>query len=608
MREIIVDNFAGGGGASTGIEIALGISPDVAINHDAEAVAMHEANHQATLHLHQKITAVNPHDVMPGRAIGLAWFSPDCKHFSKAKGAAPVEKNIRDLAWVVVAWAEQRRPRVIILENVEEFTTWGPLMEVPLVAMRDEWGQPLRGADGEILMTPKWVPDPARKGETFQEWVGRLRRAEYRVEWRELRACDYGAPTIRKRLFLVARCDGQPIVWPEPTHGPGLLPYRTAAECIDWSLPCPSIFERERPLAEATLRRIARGIQRFVIEAAEPFIIPITHGGPKNVHNVRCNSVQEPLRTLTTQAEHALVAPYVMPNNTNNVPHGLDEPVPTITTGNRNFLVAPILAPFLVPLFGDYPGGAPRVRSVEDPVSTLTTYSNTNRLVAPYLIPRYGERDGQEPRTREVDAPLPTVVPTQNGAQLCAAFLAQHNGGMVGHRLEKPVSTLTTKGSNQQLVAAHLEITRNNTSGQAATEPARAAEVRAFLTKYYKTAIGQALTDPFHTGTTRDRFGLVTVAGQQYEIVDIGMRMLSPRELFRAQGFPETYAIDVPGPDGKPLTKTAQIRMCGNSVCPPMAAAMVRANVQIRDSAHVIPLPPARRRRPEAEGQEVLFA
>lgn len=490
--ELIVDSFAGGGGASLAIEMALGRGPDIAINHAPEAVAMHRANHPATEHFCQNVWQVDPADVRRRGPVGLAWFSPDCCHHSKAKGGQPRQRHLRDLAWVVVLWAERARPRVICLENVEEFADWGPL-----------------GGDGR--------PCPDRRGTTFRRWVRELRRLGYRVEWRELRACDYGAPTIRKRLFLVARCDGAPIAWPAPTHGPGRLPYRTAAECLDWSLPCPSIFlTREegralgvnRPLAEATMRRIAAGIRRFVIEAAAPFIVPVTHRGGD-----RCQSALEPLRT--------------------------------VTTAHR----------------GEF------------------------ALVAAHLSPYYGERRAGDARAHAVDDPLRTQT-AENRFALVAAFLAQHNGGAVGHPASAPVSTILGRGTQQALVASHLVKLRGTCrDGQKVDRPAptvtaggwHLGEVRAFLVKYFGSAEhGQPLAEPLHTATTKARFGLVTVAGEDWQIADIGMRMLSPRELFRAQGFPDSYVID-PEHDGRPLSKTAQIRCCGNSVSPPPAAALLRA-------------------------------
>jgi DNA (cytosine-5)-methyltransferase 1 len=387
---------------------------DIAINHDPEAVAMHQANHPQTRHLCESVWDVNPREVCDGRPVGLAWFSPDCKHFSKAKGGKPVEKKIRGLAWVAVRWAATVQPRIICLENVEEFVTWGPLTQ-----------------DGR--------PCPRHKGREFRAFVNALQRLGYAVQWRELRACDYGAPTSRKRLFLVARRDGQPIVWPTPTHGPGRpQPWRTAAQCIAWSLPCPSIFNRPRPLADATLRRVAEGLRRFVIEAAEPFIVRIGHTGHGDAGKVR--GVHEPLSTITSKAEHCLVS----------------------------------------------------------------------------------------------------------------AFLAKHYTGVVGSDLRMPIGTVTSV-DHHSLVAA-------------------------FLVKFYGSG-GQwaGLDEPMHTLPTKDRMGLVTVAGEQYRIVDIGLRMLQPRELARAQGFGERYLLDAPHL-GRPLPKHAQVRMIGNSVCPPMAEALVRAN------------------------------
>ena len=448
-EDLVVDNFAGGGGASLGIEMALGRSPDIAVNHDPEAIAMHAENHPSTRHLCESVWDVDPEEVTDGRRVALAWFSPDCTHFSKAKGGKPRSKNIRGLAWVVIRWAKAVRPRVIILENVEEFRTWGPLLD-----------------DG--------MPCPEQKGATFRRWICELENCGYKVEVRELRACDYGAPTTRKRLFVIARCDWQPIVWPEATHSdadPKLwlcrdgnpLPYRTAAECIDWSVPCKSIFERKKPLAEATMRRIARGIQKFAIDAPEPFI-------------------------------------------------------------------APIATP-----------------------------------MSPTLIQTgYGERPGQAPRVPGLHSPLGTVVAGGIKHALVAAFLAKHYGGheTSGSDLATPMHTVTARDHH--------------------------APVSAFLTKYYGTSTGQALPEPMHTITAKARFGLVTVQGERYSISDVGMRMLIPRELFRAQGFPDSYRIAI-GMGGKTLTKTAQVRIAGNSVCLPIAAAIVSANLKTHTTANAVP-------------------
>ena len=527
-NEIVVDNFAGGGGASLGIERAIGRPIDVAINHDAKAVAMHKANHPQTRHLCQDVWEADPRAVAAGRPVGLAWFSPDCKHFSKAKGGKPVEKKIRGLAWVVIRWAATVKPRVIILENVEEFQSWGPLVD-------DR-------------------PCKARKGRFFKIWVGQLRKLGYAVEWRELRACDYGAPTIRKRLFLIARRDGQPITWPEPTHGPGLLPYRTAAECIDWSIPCRSIFERKRPLAPATMRRIARGIQRYVIDAAEPFII-------------------------RTDMQSAAAR---------NGVHSADKPLNTVTTGGGFALVSPTL---IQTGYGEREGQAPRVPGLEKPLGTVVAGGVKHGVVAAHLQRQFGRSTGQP-----VDAPAATVTAGGGGkTALVTAFMAQHNTGMTGHPADKPLSTIVHRGTQQQLVTSNLVKLRNNGVGQDLREPLDTvtaggqhfAEVRAFLIKYFATATGQGLEGPLHTVTTNDRFGLVTVHGALYRIADIGMRMLASRELFRAQSFPDSYIID-PLFEGKPLTKTDQVRMCGNSVCPEKAEAVTRAALQgsvIRDQA-----------------------
>lgn len=524
--EIIVDLFAGGGGASEGIRLALGRDPDVAINHDRVAIAMHEANHPGTWHLRQDIWDVPPRWATRRRPVGLLWASPDCKHFSKAKGAAPTRsREIRSLAWVVEKWAREVRPRVIILENVEEFKTWGPL-----------------DSRGKIIKS--------QKGDTYRAFVRSLRRLGYRVEQRELRACDYGAPTIRKRLFLIARCDGLPIVWPEPTHGPGLIPYRTAAEIIDWSIPCPSIFERKRPLVENTMRRIAEGIRRYVIEAAEPFIV--TYYGPKK---------GEKFRGI-----------------------GMHDPLPTQTTENRFGLVTPTLAPFLTEHAN---GSNQRNFDIDEPLRTQCANVKGGHfaVVVPHISRQFGQGIGHS-----VDVPLNTITSGGMGkSALVSAFLSRYYGRSVGHPADNPVGGISTK-AHDALVTSHLIKMRGTCKdGQAVTDPAptitaggnHVGEVRAFLMKYYGQGVGQSMNDPVATATTKDRFGLVTVniQGEPYIITDIGMRMLSPRELFRAQGFWDDYRIDI-DIDGKRITKTDQVRCCGNSVCPPIAAALVSANYQ----------------------------
>lgn len=569
---IIVDNFAGGGGASTGIEAALGRDVDVAINHDDEAVAMHAANHPRTRHHCQSIWSIDPLDAVTldgvPQPVFLAWFSPDCTHHSNARGGKPREKGIRDLAWVIIHWIDRLgpafRPAQICIENVREFLGWGPL---------DEAGQRIK----------------EREGETFDHFIALFRNRGYSVQWREVVACDHGAPTIRKRLVIKARCDGKPIEWAEPTYGPGRArPYRTAAECIDWSLPCPSIFLTKeegraigvkRPLAEATLRRIARGIMRYVIDAAEPFIVDghlITDISVKNGGEYRGSA-----------------SPFI----TNLTHHGsdrnepVDEPFKTITAANRGekALIVPTIAPFV-----SYAQQGGRNRDPRDPMHTVTASpKDQNCLVAASMVQMgYGEREGQAPRTLDIASPLGTIVAGGCKHALVAAFLAQYNndqrGPHPGHDVRDPLSTIATKGPHQGLAAAHLlSLKGSDRRDMPADGPAPAitaggyhvAEVRAFLMKYYGNETeGHDLGAPMGTVTTKDRFGLVVVVigGIEYAIVDIGMRMLTPPELAAAQGFPAGYILD-PIVNGKPLTKTAQVRMIGNSVSPPMAEAEVRA-------------------------------
>jgi DNA (cytosine-5)-methyltransferase 1 len=565
--EIIVDSFAGGGGASLGIQWALGRGPHIAINHDKEAIALHTANHPESEHFPEDVWQVDPAVACAGRKVGLMWLSPDCRHHSKAKGGKPVEKKIRGLAWTACRWAKAVRPRVIVLENVEEFQQWGPLMKV----------------DGG------WRPDPARKGHTFNRFVARLRRLGYRVEWKELRACDYGTPTIRKRLFLIARCDGRPIVWPAPTHGKGReYAWRTAAECIEWSIPCPSIFERKKPLADNTLRRIARGITRYVIDSPKPFLVQ--YYSAKRLGDDRVSPIDAPLGTQPTENKFAIVAPVIAGvggRAAQSPERRVDQPYQTITAKADAAIVSPLLVPTT------HEGDA-RAYSLEEPTRTITgAHRGEQALIAPFLKPRYGERAGQEPRIRSLEQPAPVVVPTSNGGDLVSAFLAKHYGDR-GQRpaseMSEPVSTITASDHNSLVTSTLINLhgtSDSHLSARSIEQPMptitasglHAAEVRAFLCAYYgNEKDGGSLNDPIRTVTSRDRFGLVTVAGVEYQIADIGMRMLAPRELYRAQGFPDSYRIDIEY-NGKPMTKTAQVRMCGNSVCPPLAAAIVSANL-----------------------------
>ncbi|MBR7189188.1 MAG: DNA cytosine methyltransferase [Clostridia bacterium] len=466
MREIVVDNFAGGGGASTGIEIAIGRSVDIAINHDPAAIAMHRANHPTTEHYTEDVWEVDPVAACAGRPVALAWFSPDCKHHSKAKGGKPVDRHIRGLAWVAVKWAKAVHPRVIMLENVEEFQDWGRL---------DAYSR----------------PDPRYKGETFRRFIRQLEKQGYRVEYRLLRACDYGAPTIRRRFFLIARCDGQPIRWPEPTHGDpdglevlaGLKkPWVPVADVLDFSLPCPSIFATSkeimeqygiravRPLSEKTLARIARGLEKFVLNNPKPFLIQYHDNA-----EFRGQSVDKPLQTVDASNRYGLVSTFISKYyGGDNVAAGADKPLPTVTAIDHN--------------------------------------------------------------------------------AVCAVSVTQFNNNSVGQEVTKPLNTMTA-------CTNHF------------------AEVSAFLVKYYSGDSNLAsVGDPAPTITSHDRMGLVTVHGQDYQIVDIGLRMLTPRELFDAQGFPSDYIIDVDA-DGKAYPKSEQVARCGNAVCPPIPTALVRANL-----------------------------
>ncbi|MFV8867568.1 DNA cytosine methyltransferase [Serratia fonticola] len=617
MRELTVDNFAGGGGASTGIEMATGRSVDIAINHDENAIAMHETNHPETLHYCESVYDIDPVAATAGRPVGLAWFSPDCRHFSKAKGSAPVKKEIRGLAWIIIRWILRVNPRFIPMENVEEFKTWGPLVT-------DENGND--------------YPCPDRVGETFAGFVAMLTTgiaadhpalAEccdilgieegsddhhrliaglgYEVDYRELRACDYGAPTIRKRFFMLMRCDGRPIVWPEPTHGDPkslevqsgkLKPWRTAAECIDWSIPCPSIFERKRPLAENTLRRIARGIQRFVIDSPAPFIVKCNHTSTKTVYNCfRGQPLDEPLQTITKSPGYALVSPHITKFRTGATGQECDEPLSTITAGSSERpggnghalgMVEAKLTPIIARIGQTGFGGDRLAYEADKPLTTVTTKAE-HLVVAPSLVQvGYGEREGQAPRSLDLHKPLGTVVAGGNKHALVSAFLAKHFGGNYtgpGSDLADPLHTVTTTDHNS-LVTSNLVKLRGTNIGQEVTAPLQTVtaggnhfgEVRAFLLKYYGTNIGHAADEPLQTVTTKHRFGLVTVEGIDYQIVDIGMRMLQPHELYAAQGFPSWYIIDQDY-KGKKYAKDKQVARCGNAVPPPFAEALVRANL-----------------------------
>ncbi|HDZ3701491.1 TPA: DNA cytosine methyltransferase [Vibrio cholerae] len=493
-NEIVVDNFAGGGGASTGIELGLNRHVDIAINHDPEAIDMHKMNHPETKHYCESVWDVDPVEACAGRPVGLAWFSPDCKHFSKAKGNRPVDKNIRGLAWVAIRWAALVPVRIIMLENVEEFMTWGPVVEVEPGKFK-----PCSNRKGEtfqaflkVLTTgleknhPAWEEIREALGSSFP--YERLEKGlGYKVDYRVLSACDYGAPTIRKRFFLVARNDNKSINWPEPTHGPkgsGLIPYATAADIIDWSIPVKSIFGREKPLAEKTMERIAKGLEKFVFGTDSPFVV---NGEcafiAKHYTGVTGSDLREPLATVTTTDHNALVMAFMTKFRSGSVGYDIETPVHTITSGGEQ----------------KRPGTA-----------------NTQALVTSHMV--------------------------------------KLRGNNIGHPTDEPLHTISAGGF-------HL------------------GEVRAFLIKYYGTGVGEDLLSPIGTVTTKDRFGLVTVFGEQYQLIDIGMRMLEPHELFAAQGFPSDYRI-THNSEGKKISKSSQVARCGNSVPPPVAQALVEANIQ----------------------------
>lgn len=623
--KLVIDNFAGIGGASTGMEAALGRPVDHAINHDPVAVSLHRVNHPHSHHSVEDVWQVHPLEVTNGQPVALCWFSPDCKHFSKAKGAPLVEKKIRGLAWVAVRWAALVRPDVIILENVEEFQTWGPLIS-----------DPARPGQG--------IPDPKQKGRTFQSFVNALRRHGYAVEWRELRACDYGTPTIRKRLFLIARRDGRPIVWPEPTHAAptdprvqaGLLkPYRTAASCIDWTLPTPSIFDRKKPLVRNTLNRVAQGLRRFVLEAAQPYIVNKQFQAPSR-------DINAPLSTVTTNHnKNELVMPHLTKFNTGSTGQAVTEPITTVVAG-----------------------GAPAREST----------GNTHGLVAAQLVTYYGMKREGETRGQEMTEPVRTQT-TENRHALLTGHLVQHNGGSLppadaSYPVTSPARTVLASGGPQAVVSGALIKTDNQRSRASCTYPLdgltpttvtknNQAVVTAHLGAYYSSNgtgdLGQDADLPLRTIPTVDRFnvtaatlmrqfgtstaadvaapsptvmtegngktGVITadlapgltpsqldrarevaaflaeyltpeqlasylqgglvvlrIGGELYVLVDIGMRMLTPRELARCQGFPEDYQLERTA-EGQPISKARQVRGIGNSVCPQLAETLTRAQL-----------------------------
>lgn len=585
LDEIIVDNFAGGGGASTGIELATGRPVTIAINHDPAAILMHKTNHPHTEHLQASVWDVDPEEVCAGRPVGLAWFSPDCKHFSKAKGSALVDRNIRGLAWIVLRWAGTVRPRVIILENVEEFTTWGPVRK----------GKPVK----------------SKSGQTFKKWLAQLEALGYKVEYRELIAADYGAPTSRKRFVLIARCDGRPIVWPERTHAPKdspeaksgrCKPWRAAAEIIDWTVPMYSIFASRaeikaehgvnaiRPLAENTLRRVIRGVDKHTIRSGRPFIVP-TGYGERRGQAPRVHDIRAPLPTVVSTGKQNLVdpllAPFTFPNTAHSVGSPADEPAYTVTTAGNQILAAANLIQYHAEQ-----GDEARACSLDAALPTVDG-SNRHGLVSAHLTEYYG--NGQP---IGLEKPLHTVTGHDREALISAVVHPIHDGGYKGrgNKPDAPLNTVTASGG-LMLAAHHIAEFKGADIGQAADLPLRTitagggqfGAVSTTIEKYDPDAplcdrwIGhwpeiRALLNK-HCGyhLADDEILLLQIRGAWYFLSDITMRMLTPRELYAAMGFPPDYVIERDY-TGTPYPKSQQVARCGNAVCPQLAAAVVRAN------------------------------
>ena len=580
-EEKIVDSFAGGGGASTGIELATGRVVDIAINHDPDAILMHKTNHPHTTHYQASVWDVDPLEVTGGSPVGLLWASPDCKHFSKAKGGKPVDKNIRGLAWIVLRWAGTVRPRVVILENVEEFQTWGPVRR----------GHPVK----------------AKAGQTFRRFIDQLEGLGYAVEWRELVAADYGAPTTRKRFFLIARCDGRPIVWPEPTHAPAdspevlagkKLPWRSAAEIIDWSLPCPSIFDTreeirekyglsaQRPLQPNTMRRVARGVDKFVVKSANPFLVVVNHAG-----EFRGQEIGDPLQTITAKHGYGVASPVMAPltmhNNENATGTKITEPVNTITSsgaGGHQMVITPAMIQY-------HTERTERVRGqgVTDPIMTIDA-SNRYGLAAASLVKYYGsDNQGQS-----AGVPLHTVT-TKDREGVLAANLAKFYGGAYtgdGSKLSAPLHTVTAVDHNA-LTATHLVKMKGTNLGGPMSEPVQTITAGGGHHGVVTTQITRAEpgADLRHWPEIRELLNtycgydlgpedviLFQIGGAWYFMADIGLRMLTPRELYRANGFPDDYKIERDY-TGQTYGKSKQVARCGNAVPPPFATALVRANL-----------------------------
>ncbi|AWH29884.1 DNA cytosine methyltransferase [Stenotrophomonas sp. YAU14A_MKIMI4_1] len=639
--EIVVDLFAGGGGASEGLKQALGIDPALAYNHDELAIGMHAANHPLTKHHREDIWHADPRVDVAGRPIGWFHASPDCTHFSQAKGGQPRSRKTRALSWVVLKWVGQlmradrlhgtnTAPRIISMENVWQILTWGPL-----VAKRCKATGRVIKMDGAVaergeqvpVENQQLVPDKRHSGRTWQQFVAALCALGYAVEWRKLVASDYGAGTSRERLFLLARRDGEAIVWPEASHGPapGQTPRVTAADCLDFSIPCPSIFTRARPLADATMRRIAKGVMRHVIDSADPFIVPVTHQGADRVHGVR-----DPLRTITAanRGELMLAAPELAPfltehaNASRQRTMAADEPLPTVCAGVKGGHFS-VVAPTLVQTgYGEREGQAPRALDLQQPLGTVVAGGVKHAVAAAHLVKFRADSIGT-PATE----PVPTITSGAGAARpagaahalgVAAASLVTLRRNMVGADVRTPLTTVAAQAEHHavssafMVQAAHGEgkpggvqrwgngskdarapvgtVTASGNGGHAIAEAelaqlspdqeAGALRVAAFLVKYYGSGIAVDLHDPVDTITTKDRLALVTVHihGVPHVIVDIGLRMLKPHELYRAQGFPVGYIIDRTA-NGTPLSTSAAVRMVGNSVSPPPLRALAEANL-----------------------------
>lgn len=585
-NEIIVDSFAGGGGASTGLELALGREVNIAINHDPAAILMHKTNHPYTEHYQASVWDIDPREVCRGRPVGVAWFSPDCKHFSKAKGAALVDKKIRGLAWITLRWAGTVRPRVIFLENVEEFQTWGPVRK----------GKPVK----------------KKAGQTFRKFIQQLRDLGYEVEWRELVAADYGTPTTRKRFVMVARCDGNPIVWPEPTHAPRdseavksgkLLPWRSAAEVIDWSLPCPSIFDTKaeimekyglkavRPLADNTMRRVIRGVDKFTIKSGAPFIVECNHGGDGHTR-----ATAEPANTITGKYTGGLCEPVLSPitvtNTSNSVGAMANEPVHTVTTAGNQMLVTPSL------MCIGQTGGGDRIRDVREPVPT--TVSKQEACLAAASLIQYHTEQAENVRASGLGNPINTIDASNRYGLTCANLVEYYTGGRPLD-VQEPMHTVTSH-DREAVVAAHVVKFKGTNLGSSPADPVQTVTAGAGQNRscgggnfaVCKTLLCKVPADSrnlqhwpeirallnTHCGyeLAEDDLLLLDFGGALYYIADIGLRMLTPRELYKAMGFPEDYKIEMDY-KGNPYPKNEQVARCGNAVCPPLAAAVARANL-----------------------------